>query len=130
MKKETSCGCIIIKDGKVLIEHQKHGSEVFWGFPKGHKEGNETNEQTALREVKEEVGLDVEIIKNLPPVELNYEIKDVKVDKKVFLYFAKLKDPSQQIKIQESEVTEYKWVELAKINEYLTYPLIFPLPEL
>lgn len=127
MKKETSCGCIIEKDGKVLIEQQKHNGTLFWGFPKGHKEGNETNEETALREVKEEVGLDVEIIKNLPPLKLNYEIEDTKVNKTVYLYFAKLKDPSQEIKIQESEVAEYRWVEIGKLNDYLTYPIIPPL---
>ena len=49
MEKEKSCGAIIIKNKKVLLIQQTDG---FWGFPKGHVEQNETDEQTATREVK------------------------------------------------------------------------------
>ena len=59
LKKEKSCGCIIIKDNKVLLVYEKRRN--FWGFPKGHMEDGENEIETALREVKEEVGLDVEI---------------------------------------------------------------------
>ena len=61
LKKEKSCGCIIIKNKKVLLVYEKNRN--FWGFPKGHMEDGETEIETALREVKEEVGLDVEIDK-------------------------------------------------------------------
>ena len=54
MKHEKSCGCIIIEDKKVLLIKQTNG---IWGFPKGHVEENETELQTAEREVKEETGL-------------------------------------------------------------------------
>ena len=56
MKHEKSCGCIIIEDKKVLLIKQTNG---IWGFPKGHVEKNETELQTAEREVKEETGLDI-----------------------------------------------------------------------
>ena len=58
MEKEKSCGAIIIKNKKVLLIQQTDG---FWGFPKGHVEQNETEEQTTIREVKEETNLDIEI---------------------------------------------------------------------
>ena len=51
MKTEKSCGAFIIKDGKVILIQQLDG---FLGFPKGHVEGNETEEQTAIRDIKEE----------------------------------------------------------------------------
>ena len=60
-KKEKACGCIIIEDGKVLLIKQHQG---FWGFPKGHVEDGETEEETAAREVKEETNIDVEIKSN------------------------------------------------------------------
>ena len=59
MVEEKSCGCIIIENQKVLLIQQLEG---FWGFPKGHIEENETDIQTAIREVKEETNLDVKII--------------------------------------------------------------------
>ena len=55
---EKACGCIIIEDQKVLLIKQKDEN---WGFPKGHVEEGETEEETAAREVKEETNIDVEI---------------------------------------------------------------------
>lgn len=51
----------------------------FWGFPKGHMEDGKTEIQTALREVKEEVGLDVETDET-KRYTLNYIIRD-EIDK-------------------------------------------------
>ena len=63
MKVEKSCGCIVyIGEGETrryLILQHKNGGH--WAFPKGHVEEGETEEQTALREVKEETGLSVNI---------------------------------------------------------------------
>ena len=58
MKKEKSCGCIIIKDDEVLLIKHNKGH---WDFPKGHMEEGETEKQTAVREVKEETHMDVYI---------------------------------------------------------------------
>jgi len=53
-------GVIIKKDGKVLLQKRigAHG-EGTWCFPGGHLEFGESPEQTALREVKEEVNVDI-----------------------------------------------------------------------
>ena len=63
MKFEYSCGAVVytVKDGEiqyVIIESRKG----IHGFPKGHREAGETEEETALREIHEEVGLDVSLI--------------------------------------------------------------------
>ena len=103
LKKEKSCGCIIIKDNKVLLINEIHGN--FLGFPKGHMENGENEIKTALREVKEEVGLDVKIDTDKRYV-LNYII-DNKIDKTTVLYVA---EPiSDKIVMQESEIDNVKW---------------------
>ena len=63
MRKEKSCGCIIIDDNNKVLLVYGNGS-YFWGFPKGHVEDGESEVETAKREVKEEVGLDVVIDEN------------------------------------------------------------------
>ena len=103
LKKEKSCGCIILKDEKVLLIYEKIAK--YWGFPKGHIENNETEIETAKREVKEEVGLDVEIDKE-KRYEINY-ITDKGIDKTTVLYIAKPK--SEKVVMQESEVEEVQW---------------------
>jgi 8-oxo-dGTP pyrophosphatase MutT (NUDIX family) len=37
-------------------------SDGHWGFPKGHVEEGESVEKTAIREVKEETGLDFDLV--------------------------------------------------------------------
>ena len=64
---EKSCGCIILKNDKVLlIGARDDDGNLYWSFPKGHQEEGETDIETALRETREEVGLDVEVINNTP----------------------------------------------------------------
>ena len=61
MSDEISCGAILYthENGtrKYLLIREKYSGE--YGFPKGHTENGETGRETALREVKEETGLDV-----------------------------------------------------------------------
>ncbi|MBQ8782145.1 MAG: NUDIX domain-containing protein [Clostridia bacterium] len=52
-------GCIFNEQGEVLL--QRRGDCNMWGFPGGALELGETPQMAAIREVKEETGLDVEI---------------------------------------------------------------------
>ena len=115
LKKEKSCGCIIIKNNKVLLVYEKNRN--FWGFPKGHMENGENEIETALREVKEEVGLDVEINEEKRYV-LNYIIRN-EIDKTTVLYLAKPK--SEKITMQESEIENIKWCEFDEALDTLTF---------
>ena len=60
---ETSCGAAVFcrKYGGLhfLLVHQKNG---YWSFPKGHMEAGETEQETAMREIREETGLDLKLI--------------------------------------------------------------------
>lgn len=63
MKYEISCGAVVYtrKNDNILYVIIK-STEGYFGFPKGHMEKNETEEQTAIREIFEETGLKVNII--------------------------------------------------------------------
>lgn len=115
LKKEKSCGCIIIKNNKVLLVYEKNRN--FWGFPKGHMEDGETEIETALREVKEEVGLDVEIDKDRRYT-LNYVIRD-EIDKTTVLYIAKAKN--EEIIMQENEIENIRWCSFEEALNTLTF---------
>ena len=114
MKKVKSCGCIIIENNKVLLIQQRKGN---WGFPKGRVEKNETESETALREVKEETNLDVKI------EDLNKTYKDCyftkKNESKEVVYFL-AKRIGGEIKPQEKEIKNIEWVELSEAINRIT----------
>ena len=60
LEKHFTASALIIDNGKVLLLH--HKKLGVWLYPGGHIEKNETPDQAVIREVKEETGLDVEIM--------------------------------------------------------------------
>ena len=120
MKYEKSCGCIIIKGDTVLIEKQKHQDERIWSFPKGHQNSGETDIETAIRETREEIGLEVKITdKN--PITMKYLIHQGTTEKTVILFLAQLVNPKAKIAIQEEDVEEARWVSFEKVEDILTF---------
>ena len=103
MKHEKSCGCIIIEDKKVLLIKQTNG---IWGFPKGHVEKNETELQTAEREVKEETNIDVKIDET-KRYTMNY-ITDRGASKEEVLFLAQ--KIGGNLSRQESEISQIEWL--------------------
>ena len=63
MTLERSCGAVVFTRVSGEIRYVLgHAVEGFYGFPKGHMEPGETTEETALREIREEVGLEVTLL--------------------------------------------------------------------
>lgn len=67
--KQVSAGGVVVDDSNVLVLHRFRGD---WVLPKGRVESGETLEDTALREVQEESGIEGRIIKYLGFVRYNY----------------------------------------------------------
>jgi len=115
MKKEKACGGIIIKDTKVLMVNQVKG---FIGFPKGHIEKDETEIETALREIKEETNINAKLDET-KRYTISYSPKEG-VDKEVVFFLGKVKNDTNS-KPQEGEVTEVLWVDIDKVEEKLSF---------
>jgi 8-oxo-dGTP pyrophosphatase MutT (NUDIX family) len=114
MKKEVSCGTITFYKGKVLLIKQNKG---YIGFPKGHVENGETEEETAIRETKEETNIDVKIHIDKKYC-INYDV-DGKINKDVVLFLA---EPiSFETRKQDSEVEKTMWVDFSLVCDYLSY---------
>ena len=115
MKHEKSCGCIIVNNDEVLLIISKNDEgKMFWTFPKGHQESGENDLETALRETKEEVGLDVEIT-DKTPIKVSYLIHDGTVQKDVYLFMAKT--INKNIRLQEEELEAAKWVKIDDVRD-------------
>lgn len=119
MKKEKSCGAILYSLRKnepvfLLIKHKNGGH---WDFPKGHVEEDESEEETAQREVYEETGINVKILKNFRET-INYCPKK-DVEKEVVFFLAKAKN-TNVIK-QEEEIESFAWLNFNDALKKITF---------
>ena len=117
---EKSCGAIIFhkfnNEYKVLLIRFIYNDELRWGFPKGHVEDQETEIQTAIREIKEEVGLDVEII---PGFRMGTHFSLKQGVREVVYYCAETK--LTKTIPQKGEVEEVGWFNFEDAYSHLTY---------
>ncbi len=116
---EKSCGAIVFndlsKERYFLVIKNTNGK--YWGFPKGHIEVGETEEQTAIREVKEETNLDVTILDGFRKTN-SYQIGK-RINKKVVIFLAKTN--SKNVKIQHDEVEKFKWLKRKDVYAALNH---------
>ena len=91
MVKEYSCGAILFcydeNVRKYVLVQEASGS---YGFPKGHKENDETDIETAKREIFEETGIVPEFIPNMKRT-IRYKLMNDS-EKEVTFFVAKYKD--------------------------------------
>lgn len=124
MKFEFSAGGIVFKKDKdkILILVSQHSQHHGWVFPKGligdHKE-NESKEETAVREVKEETGAEGKIIKPLPPVTFWYVFKGEKIKKTVYYYLMEF--ISGDITKHDTEMENVEFIPVNEVIKKLTY---------
>lgn len=119
MKKEQSYGAVIYKYENnrlfLLIEYMTLGHI---SLPKGHIEKGETPLLCALREIKEETNLDVEIDTSAFSHTITYSPKPDAI-KDVTFFLAK--PISSHIKVQPEEVKEARWMTPDDALAVLTY---------
>lgn len=118
MKKEKSCGAIIYKckNNKLYFLIVKHNAGHY-SFPKGHMEIGETEEETAIREVKEETNIDIEIIPGFRE-KITYSPKENTI-KDVIFFLAK--PLSYNLKPQEEEIEKVSWYDEKEALNIITY---------
>src|SRR4030043_1518617 len=145
IKRIFSAGGIIVKQNEPLRHRLKpkalsgksgwevlvtqHSGHKGWDFPKGHREIYESEEQTALREVEEEVGIKAEIIEKIGQTQYFYyeEGPDSakassgkeKVLKTVTFYL--MKYISEGKATTAFEVSAKVWLPIDKVEEQLTF---------
>ena len=101
MKIQKSAGAIVFrrygeKIYYLLLDYGKH-----WEFSKGMVEQGETEEQTAIREIKEETGLDVELIKGFKEsIKYFYFWDGQKISKTVIYFLAEAKSKDDVISFE------------------------------
>ena len=87
MIEATSCGGVVIFRGKILVLYKNYKSKYEgWVLPKGTVEPGEEHWQTALREVREETGVEASIVKYIGVRESTFHVPQDIVEKEVHWY--------------------------------------------
>ena len=109
MFPEPTVGALIVnQQGKILLARSHKWFDKYT-LPGGHIEVGESMADAVRREVKEEVGLDVEVVEMLLVQEAIFAPEFYKKKHFIFIdFYCKSKD--QQVKLDQNEIQDYTWV--------------------
>lgn len=121
----------IVSSGGIVYRHGASGPEVvlcgrsfagLWGLPKGTPLAGETLEQTAVREVTEETGLEVRIERKIGEIEYWFSRVEqgVRFHKRVHHYL--MVSTGGDTARHDHEYDTVRWFPLADAEKALTYP--------
>ncbi|PWU23498.1 DNA mismatch repair protein MutT [Candidatus Cerribacteria bacterium 'Amazon FNV 2010 28 9'] len=121
---KVGVGVIVIRDGKVLMGKRKnsHGDGT-WNFPGGHLEGGETPQECAIREVKEETGLEIRDLRIGP---YTNDIFEQEHKQYITLFIVTYSQQGEPTVMEPNKCSEWKWFSW----DHLPQPLFLPTQNL
>jgi len=121
--EERSAGGVVVKGDDVLVvvpaRRAANGARVL-ALPKGHLDGEESDEQAAAREVREEGGVEAELVEPLGEVRYHYRRNGRLISKQVrfFLFEFRSGSPADH----DHEIEDARWLAMTEAIKQLTYP--------
>ncbi len=125
---KVATSLLLNEEGKLLILKRSEKVRTYkgqWGGVAGYVEENEKPFDTAIKEIKEEVGLrknDINLVKQYGPVEFTDFYEGDYYDWKIYVFVFIIKKNSK-INIDWEHI-EKKWISPSEIGEYNTVPFL------
>src|SRR5690606_30988748 len=112
---------IIIRERKILICQRSSAMDLplKWEFPGGKVEPDEDEEATVVREISEELHLDIEVVKRLEPVEHDYPTFRIRL-----IPFAAIVVDGELLL---EEHVDARWVTVSELDRYDWAPADVPI---
>ena len=116
MKKTVRA--VIVKDDKLLVFYRRRVKDgkvfTYYSIPGGHLEDNESLEETVIRELKEEMNIDIELLKYLGMIVVDCQEE--------YYYYAKIVGGEIQFggeelgRCNENNYYEIRWLSLNELD--------------
>ena len=120
--KEVSAA-IIIEDGKVLLARRAKGEKLagYWEFPGGKREDDETIDECLVREIREELSLDIEVVGEFDTSDYEYPGGQIRL--------IGLLAEIQNGVISKTVHDLVEWIDISSVLDYQLAPADIPLAE-
>jgi len=119
---ERSAGGVVVRGSDVAVivptRRAADGSKVL-ALPKGHVDPGETPSQAAEREVREEAGVEADLVGELGDVRYWYQRDGLRIAKRVTFFAFRYR--AGRLEDHDHEVEEARWMPLAEAVRALTY---------
>jgi len=119
--RATSAGGVVYRvlDGRIQVALAHRRSPPLWALPKGTPDAGETIEETAVRETREETGLEVEIERPLSSIRYFFVRGSTRFNKTVHFFLMRAVGGSPDD--HDAEFDEVRWVDLPEALAILTH---------
>ncbi len=123
-RKEVSAGGVVYRRRRggfqvALAARRTRRGDLVWGLPKGEIEPGETPEEAALREVREETGLEARIEQALGDIRYFYVWEGVRIRKAV--HFFLMRATGGHVSLHDEEMEDVRWFPLAEAVQTAGY---------
>lgn len=120
----TSAGGIVVRyegdiPSLVLGMRRRERDRVTWTLPKGTPNAGETTEETALREVGEETGLEVRITDRLPSIQYSFVQRGTRIYKTVHYFL--MEPVGGDLSAHDHEFEEVRWTRFDDAADILAF---------
>lgn len=120
----TSAGGIVVSANRerpaLVVGMRRRGRDsVTWTLPKGTPHHGETAEETAIREVGEETGLEVRILERLPSIEYDFALDGTRIHKTVHYFL--MAQTGGDLGRHDHEFERVRWVPFDEAEGLLSF---------